>query len=48
MIANMTMANSTNNPIWSKGAIARMIDFNTTCRPGEVNKMYRNYSLESK
>lgn len=34
-MANMMMANNTNSPIWSNGAIALMMDFNTTCRPAE-------------
>jgi len=39
MIANMMIANNTNKPIWSSGAIALMMDFSTTCRPirGEKN-----------
>lgn len=32
-MANITMANKTNNPIWSKGAMAFMMDFSTTCKP---------------
>lgn len=33
MIANITIANKTKTPIWSKGAIALIIDFKTTCKP---------------
>ena len=32
-MAKMTIAKSTNKPICSKGAIALMMDFSTTCRP---------------
>lgn len=33
MIANIMIANKTKTPIWSKGAIALIIDFKTTCKP---------------
>lgn len=33
MIANITIANNTKRPICSKGAIALIIDFKTTCKP---------------
>lgn len=33
MIANMMIANNTNKPIWSSGAMALMMDFSTTCKP---------------
>lgn len=32
-MAKMTIAKSTKRPICSSGAIAFMMDFNTTCRP---------------
>lgn len=34
-MANMTIANNTNKPICSNGAIALMIDFKTTCKPAQ-------------
>lgn len=37
----MTMANSTNNPICSNGAIALIMDFSTTCRPVVHNRIRR-------
>lgn len=33
MMAKMTIANNTSNPICNNGAIALMMDFNTTCKP---------------
>ncbi len=37
-MANITMANNTNNAIWIKGIIALMIDFSTTCKPLNLNE----------
>lgn len=36
-MAKMTMAKSTSSPIWSKGAMALMIDLSTTCKPFVVD-----------
>lgn len=36
MIAKITIANNTKRPICSKGAIALIIDFKTTCKPVDV------------
>lgn len=44
MMAKMTMANKTNNPIWRSGAIALMIDFKTTCRPGVASWLATHYA----
>lgn len=46
MIANMMIANNTNNPIWSSGAIALIMDFSTTCKP--TRKENDNLYLASK
>ena len=38
MIAKITIANKTNNPICSNGAMALIIDFKTTCKPGNTHQ----------
>lgn len=44
MIANITIANRTNSPIWSNGAIALIIDFKTTCKP-EIQEKYISFQV---
>lgn len=48
MIANMTIANKTNTPIWSKGAIALIIDFKTTCKPRDDDDVVVSRNMKRK
>lgn len=38
MIAKIRIAKNRRRPICSKGIIAFMIDFRTTCKPGETER----------